>query len=132
MYDDNYSAYPDDYAMYQMSLAEYTANTFRWMALGLLATFTTAYLSYRTGLIYEVVMRFYPAIFILAIAEIIMVLVLSARLDRISVNTATGLFFAYAILNGFTFTCSRAALTDLGSSVSPINARVRCRFCKGT
>ena len=103
MYDDNYGKYPQDYAGYQMSLAEYTANTFRWMALGLLATFTTAYLSYRTGLIYEVVMRFYPIIFILAIAEIAMVLVLSARLDRLSVGAATALFFAYAVLNGFTF-----------------------------
>ena len=58
MYEDNYGTYDQNYAMYQMSLAEYTANTFRWMALGLLATFTTAYLSYRTGLIYEVLMRF--------------------------------------------------------------------------
>ena len=103
MYEDNYGTYDQNYAMYQMSLAEYTANTFRWMALGLLATFTTAYLSYRTGLIYEVLMRFYPAIFVLAIVEIIMVMVLSARLDRLSVGSATGLFFAYAILNGFTF-----------------------------
>lgn len=103
MYEDNYQGYQGEYGMYRTTLAEYTAGTFKWMALGLLTTFLTAYLSYTSGIIYEVLYRFYPAMFIVAIAEIILVWVLSARIERLRVETATGLFFGYAVLNGFTF-----------------------------
>lgn len=41
-----------------------------------------------------------PAVFALAIAEIVVVMVLSARLHKLSIGAARGLFFAYAVLNG--------------------------------
>lgn len=44
-----------------------------------------------------------PAVFALAIAEIVVVMVLSARLHKLSIGAARGLFFAYAVLNGITF-----------------------------
>ena len=44
-----------------------------------------------------------PAVFALCIAELVLVMVLSARLGKMSIAGARGLFFAYAILNGVTF-----------------------------
>lgn len=103
MYENEYGTMQEDYGYASMSLSEYTADTFRWMAAGLMVTFLTAYVLYRFGIIYTIVMRYYPVMFIVAIAEIILVAVLSARIDRMSVEKATGLFFGYAILNGLTF-----------------------------
>lgn len=103
MYENEYGNVQEEYGYSSMSLSEYTADTFRWMAAGLLVTFLTAYSLYRLGAIYTIIMRYYPVMFIVAIAEIVMVAVLSARLDRMSIEKATWLFFGYAMLNGLTF-----------------------------
>ncbi len=96
-------------------VGRYTAKTFGWMALGLLATFGTAYAFYALG--FWQVLYSVPALpFILAIAELFVVFYLSARIGKISVGTAKGLFFAYAILNGFTF-ASFFVLYDMSSLV---------------
>ena len=42
--------------------------------------------------------------YILLAAELLVVFVLSARIDKLSVGAATALFFIYAILNGVVFT----------------------------
>ncbi len=81
----------------------YTTKTFGWMFLGLLVTFGTAIaFSAGDGLYYLLTLGM-PAVFALCIAELVLVMVLSARLGKMSIAGARGLFFAYAILNGVTF-----------------------------
>lgn len=81
----------------------YTAKTFGWMFLGLLVTFGTAIAFSAGGGLYYLLTMGMPAVFALAIAEIVVVMVLSARLHKLSIGAARGLFFAYAVLNGITF-----------------------------
>lgn len=83
-------------------LSVYTAKTFGWMALGLLVTFLTAVVGVYTG---TIIYFFYlpAAPFLLLAIELVVVVVLSARLHKLSVGAARGMFFLYAILNGITF-----------------------------
>lgn len=83
-------------------IGQYTAKTFGWMFLGLLATFIVSVAGYLTGAIVYVFMIPY-AIFVLAIAEVAVVMFLSARINKMSVGAARGLFFLYAVLNGVVF-----------------------------
>ena len=84
------------------SIGAYTVKTFTWMFLGLLATFAVALFGYATGTILYVFAIPYFHI-ILLVAELAVVLVLSARLHKLRVGTARTLFFAYAVLNGIVF-----------------------------
>ena len=80
----------------------YTTKTFGWMFLGLLVTFGTAIAFSAGGGLYYLLTLGMPAVFALCIAELVLVMVLSARLGKMSIAGARGLFFAYAILNGVT------------------------------
>ena len=73
------------------------------MFLGLLVTFGTAIAFSAGGGLYYLLTLGMPAVFALCIAELVLVMVLSARLGKMSIAGARGLFFAYAILNGVTF-----------------------------
>lgn len=106
------SAY-DPY-FYERSLADYSAKTFLWMFAGLLVTFVTAFLVYATGAIY-MIFSFTPLLFILLIAEVGTVMLLSAKIRSLSPSAAVALFMGYAVLNGLTFSsvfavCDAAAL----------------------
>ena len=81
----------------------YTTKTFGWMFLGLLVTFGTAIAFSAGGGLYYLLTLGMPAVFALCIAELVLVMVLSARLGKMSIAGARGLFFAYAILNGVSF-----------------------------
>lgn len=83
-------------------VGKYTAKTFGWMFLGLLVTFLVSMMGYLTGAIIYVFMIPY-AVFVLAIAEVAVVLILSARINKMSVGAARGLFLLYAVLNGIVF-----------------------------
>lgn len=93
---DEYSGYARD------SISAYTVKTFLWMFLGLMTTFAVALFGYVTGTIVYVFAIPYFHI-ILLVAELAVVLVLSARLQKLNVATARVLFFAYAVLNGIVF-----------------------------
>lgn len=81
---------------------QYTAKTFLWMFLGLMVTFAVALTMYLTGGV--LVVFSIPGIhFILVIAELVTVLYLAARVQKLSVGAARGLFLAYAVLNGLMF-----------------------------
>lgn len=80
----------------------YTAKTFGWMFLGLLVTFLVSMAGYLTGAVWYVVFTPYAS-FVLAIAELIVVVYLSARVHKMSVGKARALFFLYSILNGVVF-----------------------------
>ncbi len=89
------------------SLGRYTAKTFLLMFLGLLVTFGTAFFLTNTyyGL-YAVVYAFYyvPYIhLILLVAELAVVIGMTAGIHKISTTTATVFFFLYSVLTGLTF-----------------------------
>lgn len=93
----------DEFSGYaRESIAAYTAKTFLWMFLGLMTTFAAALFGYATGTIVYIFAIPYFHIILLA-AELVVVLVLSARLQKLNVATARVLFFAYAVLNGIVF-----------------------------
>lgn len=83
-------------------LSQYTAKTFGWMFLGLLVTFLVSVAGYWTGAIWYVVLTPYVS-FALLIAEVAVVVYLSARVHKMSVGMARTLFFLYAVLNGVVF-----------------------------
>lgn len=84
------------------TLGQYTARTFGWMFLGLLVTFLVAFTGYATGAI--VYVFYIPYVYlVLGIAEIATVIFLSARINKMSVGMARGMFLLYAVLNGIVF-----------------------------
>lgn len=86
----------------QSAISQYTAKTFAWMFLGLMITFMIGYGLYVSNLVYVILSVPFLHIGIL-IAEVAMVISLSARLHKISLASARGLFIGYAVLNGVTF-----------------------------
>ena len=103
---DNYNEYPNDrnteyynydvdtmqrgyggYTAPALSLSSYIARTYGWMALGLLVTFAGGRL----------------ALIFITIAELGVVVFLSARIHKMSVGAARALFLVYAALTGLTF-----------------------------
>ena len=86
------------------TLSEYTAKTFGWMFAGLTVTFLVALAGYTSGI--GILLLRSPILFLgLAIAEIAVVVGMSARIHKIGVSTARGMFFLYAALNGAVFSC---------------------------
>ena len=92
----DYNNYDRGYAEPSMSASDYMTRTYRWMAGGLLVTFAMAYITATTPLIYLVDSLY----FLLTIAELALVFMLSARVQRMSIDGARAAFFGYAILNG--------------------------------
>lgn len=95
------------------TLSNYTAKTFLWMFAGLLVTFGVSLAAYASNLGWYL-LRSSFTFFGLAILEIVLVMVLAARLHTMSVGAARGLFFAYAVVNGLVFS-SYLWLYDMGS-----------------
>ena len=80
------------------TLSEFMSKSFGWMFAGLLVSFAVGIGTVATGLIYPLITS---GLFILtSIAELVLVFVLSARVQSLQPSTATGIFFAYAVLNG--------------------------------
>ena len=84
-----------------LTLNQYMARTFRWMFLGLLTTFALAIAVAATGLYVPIYNS--GLIFALTIGELILVMVLSARVQNMSPGKAAAMFFLYAVLNGVVF-----------------------------
>lgn len=80
------------------TLSQYMTRTYGWMAAGLLVTFAMAVLTVSTPLIY--IMYGTGLVYLLSIAELVLVAVLSVRVERLQPATATALFFGYAVLTG--------------------------------
>ena len=92
----DYRNYDRGYAEPTMSASDYMTRTYRWMAVGLLITFAAAFVTAATPLLY-VVNSLY---LVFTIAELVLVYVLSSRVQNMSVGGARATFFAYALLNG--------------------------------
>ena len=96
------------------TLSEFMSKTFGWMFAGLLVTFLVGIGAVTTGLIYPLITS---GLFILtSIAELVLVFVLSARVQTLQPSTATGIFFAYAVLNGLNLS-SIFLVYDFGSLI---------------
>ena len=77
--------------------------TYLWMTMALAITGLTAYIVASNGMLLNMLLNFRAAIWILFIAEIGLVVSLSAAIERLSLTTATLMFIVYALLNGVTF-----------------------------
>lgn len=87
----------------------FLAKVFNWMAIGLGLTGFTAYFVASTSLASVIIGS--PIFFVLIIAELGMVFYLSARIQKLTASTATGLFVGYSILNGLTLSTIFLAYT---------------------
>ena len=74
--------------------------TFGWMTMCLLITALTAMGVVNSGLFYQIASS--GAMWLLIIAELVLVFVLSARIHKMSVTTATLMLIVYSVLNGAT------------------------------
>lgn len=86
----------------QQTLGQYVAKTYLWMFAGLLVTFGIAIFGYATGTILYVFQIPY-ALYVLTGLELLTVIWMSARVNKMSVGMARGLFLFYAALNGIVF-----------------------------
>lgn len=104
-----------EYGRGGVDLSAFLSRTYRWMFLGLLATFAVAFAGYATG---AVLLLFRSPILLvgLTILQLVLVWRVSASLNRISASSATGSFFAYAVLNGVLFS-AYFLIFDLGSMI---------------
>ena len=96
------------------TLSEFMSKSFGWMFAGLLVTFAVGIGGVATGLIFPIINS---GLFILtSIAELVMVFILSARVQKLQPSTATALFFGYAVLNGINLS-SIFLVYDYGSLI---------------
>ena len=80
----------------------FLAKVFNWMAVGLALTAMTAYGVAASPAVIRLIYGNPLLFFGLVAVEIGMVYALAGRIERLSAATATGLFVAYAVLNGVT------------------------------
>lgn len=86
-------------------------SSFLYMILGLLVTFLVpVYMIFFNDNLINFVIRGY---YFILIAEVVLVMVLSARLEKISPMSARILFFVYSILNGLVFSIIGLAVGDI-------------------
>lgn len=78
----------------------FMSNTFLWMFLGLMVTFGVAIVCWMTGITRYTL--YYGAQLIILAAQLVLVLVLSSRVERMSVGAARVCFLAYSVLTGVT------------------------------
>lgn len=75
---------------------------FMWMFIGLLVTFLTGYIvSINNNMIYNIFSK--GTYFILVVIELILVIVLSARIQKMQPTTAKIVFLLYSFVTGLTF-----------------------------
>lgn len=85
----------------ERSRADFVSKVMAHMGVGLLITFVTAYLVYSSELLQALVLNL-PMMIILFISELVIVSVLSRRVDRMTVSQAKAGFMFYAVINGLT------------------------------
>lgn len=98
----NPGEFDSSYKTNQLTLNLYISRTFGWMFVGLLVTFLLGWYMAASGMVFRLFAIPYVSILLL-VAEVAVVLVLSARIHKQSVGVSRVLFFAYAVLNGLVF-----------------------------
>ena len=94
---------PQPYSMSQTQVQArvntFVRSVYNWMAIGLALTGVVAYFVTHN----ETALRFvYQTRWLFFIGELALVIILSARLQKIQAKTATGMFLLYSALNGAT------------------------------
>lgn len=92
-------SYAMDQSQVQLRVGTFVRSVYNWMAIGLALTGLVAYFVAHTPVLFSIAMK---AFFLFAIAELVLVFALSARIGKMQPSTATTLFTGYAILNGVT------------------------------
>lgn len=89
---------------YETGLAVYSRKTFLWMFIGLAITFGISFIMASNGGIFaqRFVLFNFPVYIALCIIELILVMVLAAKIDKLPPVACTIIFLAYSVLNGFT------------------------------
>ena len=88
---------------------------YQWMAIGLILTAITAYGVASNGTLIRMFYSSSMPFFVVAIATLGLVFVLSGRIQRISAGVASALFVIYSVLNGLL--CSGVLLLYAQESV---------------
>jgi FtsH-binding integral membrane protein len=96
----------------------FLATVYAWMAAGLALTAVVALFTISSPALLEAVFGNRVVFFALMIAEVGLVVGVSGAINRISASTATGLFLAYAALNGVTL--SIVLLVYTGASLAGV------------
>lgn len=90
------------YAQATLTLNQYMVRTFGWMFVGLMVTFALAAALAMTEMVYSLFAVPYIH-YILLIAEVAVVMVMSSNVQNRSVGTTRTLFVTYSLLNGIVF-----------------------------
>jgi hypothetical protein len=77
--------------------------TYLWMAMALAITGLTAYTVATNATLMGFMWQYPKAIWLFFIAELLLVVGLSAAIEKLSLTVATFMFIIYAVLNGITF-----------------------------
>ncbi len=94
--------FDSDYAKAGLTLNQYVARTYGWMFVGLMITFVlAAALAYTGAVISLFSIPYLPML--LLIAELAVVLILSAGIQKRSVGVTRALFALYSVINGMVF-----------------------------
>jgi len=80
----------------------FLAKVFNWMAIGLGLTAFTAFMVAHSQKALQLIFGNQIVFFGLILGELGMVIYLSARIQKLTAQAATGLFLAYSVLNGIT------------------------------
>ena len=94
--------FDSDYTRTSLTLNKYMAQTFGWMFVGLMITFLLAAVLAMSGLVFVFYSNPYIPM-VLLIAELIVVLAMSAGILNRSVGVTRMLFAVYSMLNGVVF-----------------------------
>lgn len=94
--------FDSDYVKAELTLNQYVARTYGWMFVGLMITFVlAAALAYTGAVISLFSIPYLPMV--LLIAELAVVLILSAGIQKRSVGVTRALFALYSVINGMVF-----------------------------
>jgi uncharacterized protein len=87
-----------------------------WMCVGLLVTAATAWFTASSPALVRTILANGPLFWVLAFVQLALVIVLSARVQRLSPTTAATLFIVYSVLTGVTLSFVLLAFT--GESIA--------------
>jgi uncharacterized protein len=99
-------------AQVQVRVNSFVRSVYNWMAIGLGLTGVVAYGVANSPGVTEVIFGSQLVFFGLIIAQLAMVYIISARIQRIQASTATMLFIVYSALNGATLSSVFLAYTQ--------------------
>jgi uncharacterized protein len=85
-----------------VAASEFVRRVYNWMALGLATTAITALYTVSSPTMMEFIFGTPMVLLLLIVAELGLVIALSAAINKIQASTAVFMFFAYALLNGLT------------------------------